>query len=36
LENERKLAGEITGEFILGVDVLRTYDAFMDLGHHMP
>jgi hypothetical protein len=26
---------EVTDEFILGLDVLRAYDAFVDLGRHL-
>jgi hypothetical protein len=28
-------AEEIMGEFILGLDLLRAYDVFIDLGHHV-
>ena len=26
---------EVTDEFILGLDVLRAYDAYVDLGRHL-
>jgi hypothetical protein len=29
------LVTEITDEFILGLDILHMYNAFMDLEHHM-
>jgi hypothetical protein len=29
------LVAEIRDQFILGLDISHTYDAFMDLGHHM-